>query len=55
MGVGTKLRTRSREEIEEAIDKLISRGFGLTSHYAKHLLIQLEILKEKDKKQKTKK
>jgi hypothetical protein len=45
MGRGKKIRNRTKEEIQEAIQKLIYSGFGLTSHYAKHLMAQLEIIK----------
>ena len=48
MGRGKKIRNRTKEEIQEAIQKLIYSGYGLTSHYAKHLMAQLEIIKSRE-------
>ena len=48
MGRGKKIRNRTKEEIQEAIQKLINSGYGLTSHYAKHLMTQLEIIKSRE-------
>jgi len=55
MGRGKKIRSRTKEEIQEAIQKLINSGFGLTSYYAKHLLARLDFLTGQENKNKTKK